>query len=332
MGNEYKIHENLTSHEIDFNYTLPLSCMDFLEQIKNLKEQFRSDSKFPLPDNFENVVISGMGGSGIAGRIFQELYHEKPIIVNDGYEIPEWVNASTLFVAISYSGNTEETISAATRAHSAGATIVKISSGGKLSKLPGLQVTVPGGVQPRSALGYLLAPLLNSFGLLSTARDRVYRLMGSVDDDNNFLKSIASEIAGSQLIPLILTLPGFTSTGIRWKTQFNENAKLMAFSLNFPELDHNDIMAFEKSYLREKFFPIVIGDTANKQVTKRVRITSELTGLKFSTIRPRGESLLEKVLYTIHCGDYLSYYTSLFRKLDPEDVGIIEKLKSELAT
>ena len=75
MGSEYKIHDNLTLHEIDFNYTIPFSSMDFLEQIKNLKEQFRSSSKFPLPAEFENVVISGMGGSGIAGRIFQELYH-----------------------------------------------------------------------------------------------------------------------------------------------------------------------------------------------------------------------------------------------------------------
>jgi len=332
MGNEYQIYKNLILREIDFNYILPLCCMDFLEQIRNLKDQFRTGSKFTLPDEFKNVVISGMGGSGIAGRIFQELYHGKPTVVNEGYEIPEWVDASTLFIAISYSGNTEETISSTTMAHSAGANIVKISSGGKLSKLPGLQVTVPGGVQPRSALGYLLSPLLNSFGMLSPVRDRVYRLIGSVDEDSSFLKSIASEIASNQLIPLILALPGFTSTGIRWKTQFNENAKLMAFSLNFPELDHNDIMAFEKSYMRERFFPIVIGDTTNEQINKRVRITSKLTGLRFSAVRPRGESLLEKVLYTIHCGDYLSYYTSLFRKLDPEDVGIIEKLKSELAT
>ncbi|QRF74666.1 Glucose-6-phosphate isomerase [Thermoplasmatales archaeon] len=305
--------------------------MDFLEQIRNLKEQFRTDYKFSLPDRYSNIVISGMGGSGIAGKIFQELYSDKPLFVNEDYEIPAWVGSSTLFIAISYSGNTEETLSAVKKAQAAGAHIVKISSGGKLEEIPGVQVTVPGGIQPRSALGYLLATLLNSFGMLSAARNGIYELLESIDESNGFLKEMARNIADNRLIPLILTLPGFRSTGTRWKTQFNENAKLLAFSLNFPELDHNDIMAFERSYNREKFYPIVIGDTRNKQIAKRVKVTPLLTGYRFNSLEPRGESLLERILYTIHCGDYLSYYVSASLNLDPEDVDIIERLKSELA-
>lgn len=306
--------------------------MDFLEQIQNLKDQFRSTTRFDLPNNFRNVVISGMGGSGIAGRIFQEIYTGKPVFVNETYDIPSWVDSSTLFIGISYSGNTEETLTSIESARKAGATVIGISSGGKLTDLSIRNVSVPRGFQPRAALGYLLAPLLNSFDVINDkGRESVFRMLEDLDREHEELKSVASEIVNEEKIPVLLTLPGFRSVGIRWKTQFNENAKLLSFSLNFPELDHNDIMAFEKTYLRDRFYPILIGDTENVHIKKRIAVTSDLTGFKFRSLQLKGKNLLEKAIYSVHCGDYVSYHASRIRGVDPEDVGVIEKLKTELA-
>ncbi|MEM0155120.1 MAG: bifunctional phosphoglucose/phosphomannose isomerase [Thermoplasmataceae archaeon] len=305
--------------------------MEFYEQILSLKEQFKTSDKFQLPGNFKNMVISGMGGSGIAGKIFQDLYNEKLLFVNESYDIPRWVDQYTLFIGISYSGNTEETLAALEAAIKAGAQTVSISSGGKISRMASTNVVVPGGLQPRSALGYLVSPLLNTFNIINSAgKERVYELLDELDKEHKFLDLVASEIVEDEKIPVLLTLPGFRSAGFRWKTQFNENAKILSFSLNFPELDHNDIMAFERSYLRERFYPIVIGDTTNSQMEKRISATSNLTGYKFKLLPVKGKNPVEKIMYAIHCADYVSYHASILRGLDPEDVSVIEKLKSEL--
>jgi glucose/mannose-6-phosphate isomerase len=305
--------------------------MEFIKQILNLKEQFRTSNKFELPGDFKNIVISGMGGSGIAGKIFQDIYLDKPLFVNESYEIPKWVDQSTLFIGISYSGNTEETLTAMEAAIKSGAWTVTISSGGKISGMGTANIRVPAGLQPRSALGYLVNPLLDTFGLVDgPGKEKIYKLLDGLDREHAFLDHIAGEIVRDEKIPVLLTLPRFRSVGFRWKTQFNENAKILAFSLNFPELDHNDIMAFEKSYHRDRFYPIVIGDTKNSQILKRVRVTSDITGYKFTLLPVKGNSLVEKMIYTIHCADYVSYQASILRGLDPEDVSVIEKLKDEL--
>ena len=125
--------------------------MQFIEELRSLKEQLRFGETFEIPKGTENVVIAGMGGSGIAGKIFSELYTKMPIYLVDDYSAPEFINKKTLFIAQSYSGNTEETLSSIAEAKKKGAHTVVIASGGKLIDLGDQKVTVPKGLQPRSA-------------------------------------------------------------------------------------------------------------------------------------------------------------------------------------
>ena len=136
--------------------------MNFIEQVRSFPEQILRDKTFQIDRKFNKIVISGMGGSGIVGRIFAELYEQFPVQVVSDYKIPDYVDRDTLFIAISYSGNTEETLSTLKQAETLGAQIKTITSGGELGKSGFESVMVPSGMQPRNALGYMLAPLLRS--------------------------------------------------------------------------------------------------------------------------------------------------------------------------
>jgi glucose/mannose-6-phosphate isomerase len=305
--------------------------MEFLEELRFLKEQlnFRETIK---DTNYEQLVIAGMGSSGIAGRIFQELYTEKPSYLIDDYHVPKFINSKTLFIAISYSGNTEETLATAAAARERGARIATISSGGKLSKFGDENIIIPrADFQPRAAMGYLLMPLLLSFKV-STEEDlkRTYALLSELDDDNKECEDYADAIWKTKGIPLIYASAPYRGVAYRWKAQFNENAKVMSYTNYFPELSHNETMALAKTYKKELFYFFVLGsEYAN--IKKRMDLTSEMTSTEFHVIAPRGRSLTEKVFYLIHFGDYVSYYLGKRKGEDPADWSIVENLKRRLA-
>ncbi len=159
--------------------------MEFAEELRSLKEQLRFEEKFDIGGDFREVVIAGMGGSGIVGRIFQELYSDKPIYLVNDYGIPNFVGRNTLFIAVSYSGNTEETLAAAKSAIKRRAHVVAITSGGELAKIVEEKVIVPKGLQPRSGLGYMLMPIINTFmPQKRSAIEGAYRLLDRMDKDN----------------------------------------------------------------------------------------------------------------------------------------------------
>lgn len=306
--------------------------MNFKEQLENFSEQFGKGSKFKIHGKFNNIVISGMGGSGIVGRIFSELYSQLPVQVVSDYSLPDYCGKSTLFIGISYSGNTEETIRTTKEAISRGSEVLAITSGGELANLAPQVARVPPGLQPRNALGYMLDPLLNTF--LHFDGDQVASIrtiLKSLDRENIFLKEAASTIFHGSYIPWILGYSPYSWTAYRWRTQFNENSKIMAVNSTFPELNHNETMSLRASYSLDKFLFITLGKPDNERVMKRIRITSEITGRKFLNIPESGNTLLEKVLYMIHCGDYLTYYLAEMRNVDPMDVSMIEELKQKLA-
>ncbi|MEM0127934.1 MAG: SIS domain-containing protein, partial [Thermoplasmatales archaeon] len=140
--------------------------MEYVEEIVSLKDQLSYDGEIDTKTDFSNVVIAGMGGSGIAGKIFSLMYREKPVFIISSYDIPEFVDHSTLFIAISYSGNTEETIYAVREAMRRRAQIAAITTGGKLSEIIKNAILIPSGLQPRSAVGFLTIPLLRGFKLI----------------------------------------------------------------------------------------------------------------------------------------------------------------------
>ena len=271
-----------------------------------------------------------MGGSGIAGNIFSELYEMTPVQVVSDYKLPAYADKDTLFVGISYSGNTEETVSATREAIRRNCQVRLITSGGELAELGQETVLVPEGYQPRAALGYLIKPFLNSFITSDkTVYEKISTMLLEMETDSSLEKGTAAKIFRKNSIPYVLGYPPFRWVAYRWKTQFNENSKLLAFSSYFPELDHNDAIPFKHTYGKDAFSFIVFGGSTG-QIEKRVRYTSEITSTDFITIEPKGESTLERMFYFIHAGDYISYHLGKMRKIDPEDVSVLTDLKERL--
>lgn len=301
-----------------------------IDEITALSSQFKTSDQFSLPD-YRDVIIAGMGGSGIAGMIFSEIYGEVPARNISGYHIPKSADEETVFIGISYSGNTEETISCFREAERAGCKTYAITSGGMLSKLCKNTLLIPGGLQPRSSVGYLLTPLIRTF-----CSDRISDLEESsevaaaLDRDHSLAQDIAGKIVEAASFPVVMGYPPFASIAYRWQTQFNENAKMMAFSLVFPELDHNAIVGLGGSMPLDDFFFMHFGGSDQK-ISKRIGYTIELSGISSMEIPQSGSTDLGKAIHFLHFGDYLSYFTGLARKVDPREVNIIEKLKYQLS-
>ncbi|WMT50977.1 MAG: bifunctional phosphoglucose/phosphomannose isomerase [Ferroplasma sp.] len=305
--------------------------MNFLNELKNLKEQLKSNDKFTVDFNFDNIVISGMGGSGIVGNIFQEYYTERPVISIGDYGIPSFVNEKTLFIAVSYSGNTEETISNVEEAKKKGAHVMAITSGGKLETLVENPIIIPSGLQPRSALGYMLMPLYNTFSPIDGDKiSAAYDVLNDMDKNHGEMKSEAFKIYENSSIPIIYGSKPFKSVAYRWKTQFNENAKTFAFYSYFPELNHNDTMPLKSAYRRSEYLFYAF-ESDNARINQRIKITQDITGEQFTVVKSPSNDYFVKLFYLIHYADYLTYELALVRNVDPTDVSTIEELKAKLS-
>lgn len=301
-----------------------------LDELKSLKEQLLFQEKFEH-GYFKNIVIAGMGGSGIAGSIFSEIYDESPVEVVSDYTIPAYVNSDTLFIAISYSGNTEETISAYREAERRGAQTAAITSGGTLGKICRKSLIIPGGLQPRSALGYMLVPLISSL-MHDHSKDlkEASKVVENIDSMNDRIKEEAAVLVKAKKLPVIMGFKPFKSVAYRWQTQFNENSKLLAFSASFPELDHNQIMALESSYGKENLAFYYFSGASGK-VKERIKFTIDLTGIEAKQIPVEGSSRIAQIMHLVHYGDYFTYYAALERNIEPREVTTIEKLKKLLS-
>jgi glucose/mannose-6-phosphate isomerase len=273
-----------------------------------------------------------MGGSWVAGKIFSEVYSGKPVSLVDSYELPEFVSKSTLVIAISYSGNTEETVGLAKQAAQKKAHVVTISSGGMLPEYGNQKIIIPrSDLQPRSATGYMIMPILYGFGLAKEEDVRHARTaLEALDKDNAQCLGHAKTIAHRELIPVIYGSSPFKSMAYRWKTQFNENSKIMAYSNYFPELNHNDTLPLAQTYRKDGFYFFVFGSD-NPKISKRISVTAEITKTKFNMIEPKGSSYLERMFYMLHYGDYVSYHLGLLRNVDPADVSLIGAMKKALS-
>ncbi len=305
--------------------------MGFIDELMFLKEQLKFDERVKVPKDTKNVVLAGMGGSGIAGKIFSEFYSDMPLYLVDDYEIPEFVSKGTLFIATSYSGNTEETIHAAHAAIRKGAHVVTISSGGKLIKLGKQIIRIPRrDLQPRSVTGYMIMPLLKGFNIISNNEiHRSYGLLDGLDRDNGQCLQHAKQIFKSKSIPVIYGSAPFKAVAYRWKTQFNENSKVIGYSNSFPELNHNDTMALAHTNMKKHMYFMVF-ESSHSKISKRINVTSKITKSDFHMINPKGSTPLEKMFYLLHYGDYVTYHLGMLRGISPTDISLIEELKLEI--
>lgn len=339
-----------------------MTAEKMMEYLYELPAQFRAglEMDFSLArahkKEYENVVVSGLGGSAIGGDILRTYALQKaavPILVNRDYGCPAFVNDKTLFLAVSYSGNTEETLSSFEEAHRKGARIICITSGGKLEKMAAENndpvVKVPGGLVPRAATGYLFAPLallMEHLGILTGISGEIEETAAVLEEMRNKLNpgvspadnpamKIARKIKGS--IPVIWGTAGISeAAALRWKAQINENAKSPAYYNVFPELNHNEIVGFETpASLLPNLSIIILRDRFdNERVKKRIEISSGIIRERVKNlieVESRGNSWLARFYSLTYTGDYASVYLALEYGLNPTPVAVIDYLKNELA-
>jgi len=304
--------------------------------IKKFPEQIREAIEIGEKIDMElgeikNIIVSGMGGSAISGEI---LYHfsRVPFIVNRDYTIPHFASSSTLFIAISYSGNTEETLKSYEMAKKRGYQTLIITSGGELGKEKN-SVIIPGGMQPRAAIAYLLFPLavfLEKHGLIKDINYRDAIAMAELMRNRmEIAKEIAEEIEG---IPIIYGYGVLSTVAKRWRHQLNENSKM--FAMNFPmtECNHNEIEAWEKSP-PSKFTCIFLRNRKEREnVQKRYEFMKEIYGKKAKIIEIYGEGKngFSSAIYLIYFGDIMSVYRAKINEVEAEPVNLILELKRKL--
>ena len=293
-----------------------------------------------------SVMITGLGGSGIGGAIVSRLVEGEagiPIAVNNHYELPSWVNEHTLVIACSYSGNTEETLSAFEIARSRGATIACICSGGSL--LASAQehalnhVVIPGGNPPRSMLGYSLVQLffvLAHYGIIS--RDFESQLEAAaklISDKQDAIKETAEGLASflHGRIPVIYSDRAYEPIAVRFRQQLNENSKVLGWQHALPEMNHNELVGWAGGNDQLAVVFLRNSDDFDRNVV-RMGISSEIMSARtphVCEITSQGESPLERSIYHIHLGDWATWYLAQLRGVDAVEVDVITHLKSELA-
>jgi glucose/mannose-6-phosphate isomerase len=340
--------------------------LGFVDAVAGLPEQLADADRrarqalagAPLPsaDEIDNVVVLGMGGSGIAGDVLAASANavlEVPVVVLKQIRTPRFVGPRTLAFAVSYSGDTSETVQMATGALDAGARVVAVSRGGALAALAGgrggVHVPCPDGYLPRAAVGALLAPLfvtLEQVGQLPDAgewlRDAVRQLAArrdkcatSVPAPANPAREVARRIG--------TTIPIFYGGGAlgavaaqRWKCDVNENAKAPAFWNAYPELDHNEICGWgQHGDVTRQIFTLVElrHGYEHEQLERRFALTRELieeTLAQVLEVRAEGDGRLAQVLDLMYVGDWASCYLALDHDVDPGPIDAIFQLKDAL--
>jgi glucose/mannose-6-phosphate isomerase len=311
--------------------------------------QHKYDVDLPALTGINNVVLAGMGGSALPGVFLWSWPGTKvPFEIVRDYELPAYVDNNTLFISSSYSGNTEETLAALSEAENKGAQIVVIAAGGKLAdyaREKGYPLfTIPGGIQPRMSSFYFLAAfvqLLEPLGLIEAGKTEELRAAGDwlkdqtapwkadVPTKDNPAKQLAQELVGKSVV--VYSGPKLFPAANKFKICLNENAKNVAWVNQYPEFNHNEFVGWSSHPVQKPYAVVEIrSNLENERIQKRFVITERLLSGKRpapEVIKPRGETLLQQLLWSSNFGDYTSLYVALLNGLDPTPVDLVEKLK-----
>ena len=306
------------------------------------------DSAFLKKTNksFSNILICGLGGSGIGGTIVKDLISKDisiPIETSKGYDIPGFVNEKTLVIACSYSGNTEETLSALNKCLEKNAEVVIVCSGGKLQDLALEKdlnhIIIPGGNPPRAMFGYGFTQLffvLNNYGVINDSFKADFEksiLLINTEQEN--IKKTAQDISKKlfNTTPIIYVADGFEGVAVRFRQQINENSKMLCWHHVIPEMNHNELLGWRTNventsviYLRNEsdYYRNKKRIDINKSVIKKY--TSNI-----SEIWSLGDSSIERSLYLINVGDWISWYLSELNDVDAIEIDVINYLKNSLS-
>lgn len=320
-------------------------------------DQYRhSLAEFHKPNvagsGFTSVIVTGLGGSAISGDYLRALFDEYasiPLQVYRDYSLPKWIGPSTLVICVSYSGNTEETLSAYKDAKGKGASIVVVSSGGTITESASQDgspvLPIPGGMPPRAALGHIfttLVALCESLELLpSLLTPQIGDFLDSLcsrwatssPTGGNDAKQLAASLQGC--VPVFYGLGGWQgAVATRWKCQIEENAKLFAFAGALPEMDHNSIEPWASDPSRSNYSYVLL-EAGNEidRMRHRAAVTLGIVSgnAPFFRVRAKGESLLQRLLSLTLFGDFVSLYLAALNDTNPGEIKTLEQVKRELA-
>ncbi len=342
----------------DFSELDKANMIGLLEEFpQKMRDALRLGEEFSIPaQSFKNIVVLGMGGSAIGGDLLSDYLADElsiPIIVIRGYDIPKFVDENSLVFAVSYSGNTEETLSALKKCLEVKARVIALTSGGKFAVLAQKNnfpvIKVPVGIQPRAAISYLFFPILKALERLSLIKEKVSEIEETINilqdlsrgycakspSENNLAKKVALSLY--QHLPLVYGSEGLLeAVAMRWKTQINENSKWPCFWNVFPELDHNEIVGYEiENTINRQIKIIYLQDKEGiLRVEQRREITRKIIQDKvaeFIVCPTKGKGKMARMFSLIFLGDLASYYLAILNQVDPSPVACIEDLKKELA-
>jgi len=318
---------------------------DFTNHLTKAMEIGNSSELNKTDNQFSNVLICGLGGSGIGGTIVNDIVSPLvgiPILSTKDYSIPNFVDENTLVIASSYSGNTEETIYALEKCKGRNAEICIITSGGKLKNIAEENnynhILIPGGQPPRAMFGYAFTELffvLNHYGIINDSfKSDFKKSISLLDLEKENIQKEAKELAKRMYkqTPVIYVANGFEGVAIRFRQQINENSKMLAWHNVIPEMNHNELLGWRTNvndlavvYFRNKC------DYKRNQIRMDInkKVISKFTN-NITEVWSKGDTVLANSLYHINLGDWASWYLSEMNNVDAIEIDVINFLKGEL--
>jgi glucose/mannose-6-phosphate isomerase len=318
--------------------------------------EYEFDLKTPdfTKNDIQNIVFAGMGGSALGALLSQTWpSYDVPFEVCRGYDIPKYVSDKTLFIASSYSGNTEETLEALAKVEKANAKILVIASSGKLAEIAKEKnypiAILPSVTQPRYAALYSFKAVVSwliKLGFIDKndsdkeiksavelLKQEIPSWIPTASSNKNQAKQIALDLIGKSVV--VYAGPKMFPAAYKWKISLNENAKNVAWCNQYPEFSHNEFIGWTSHPLDKPYAVVDLrSNLEHSQIQKRFEVTERmLSGRRPApiVIEAKGESILQQMLWAVALGDFVSLYTAILNGLNPTPVDIIEKMKQELA-
>jgi glucose/mannose-6-phosphate isomerase len=333
------------SNMLELAEKMPDFCGDAIQRTEKVKLPFKKP---------KNIVVVGMGGSAIGGDMLRDWLYDRapiPIQVCRDYVLPEYVDRDSLVIAVSYSGETEETLSAFLEALRRHCKLATISSGGHLQtfsekfRIP--HVLIPPNFPPRAAIAYTFVPLvifIEKLNVVNGVREELEETISVLQrlsrenalqtpQKSNEAKKLATELEGT--VPVIYGFRQYGSIARRLKCQFNENAKVPSKFDTFSELNHNEIAGWEGPENLTKVFSIILLRDPKEppEIKRRIEVTKQIASSKVNKImeiHARGKQKLTRMLSAMYVGDFASVYLAVLRGVNPTTIRTIDQLKQEM--
>ncbi len=335
------------------------SIVSLPEQIKQAWEEVSVLNFGKEYEGVENLVVAGMGGSALGGRIIDSLFADRlrvPLEIITDYHLPHYVNSKTLVILSSYSGNTEETIASAHDAISKKAKTFIVATGGKLAELRNKEDLIgyiynpihnPSN-QPRMGLGYSLGVILALLGknefvtvtqeeikeLIKTAEEFVLSYGVRAGESQNIAKLLATKLHNKMI--MIMASEHLTGVSYAFKNQINENAKNFSALFEISESNHHLLegLKFPSGIKDKMMFLMFESEKYYERVKKRYPITKDViekNGYKVLTYKTTSKTKLEEVVEVLVLGSYISFYLAMLENIDPSPIPWVDYFKEKLA-